>query len=96
MGFSKILNELLKDAQSSLNGLPADGLSDQERLRWLERQLQGLVSHLKALLADIEAGCTLQNLGFGGEADFSDMVADLGIEIANLKGLIQTAKMLAR
>lgn len=92
---SQRLSGLLEDAQRSLSDLPNTGVAVSPRVLWLERHLAHLVSQLQALLLDIEAGCSLSDLGFFGE-EGEERIGDLAIEISSLKGMIQTARMIER
>ena len=85
---------LLEDAQAALKGLPRAGVADSPRTLWLERQLAYLVSQLQALI-DIEAGCSLSDLGFFGQ-EGEERIGDLALEISTLRGMIQTARMIER
>lgn len=93
MELSTSLAERLKKAQEALTDLPG---SPDPRLLWLERQLVNLVAQLQAMLTDIEAGVSISAMGFSGEEEFQEMLADLDIDIANLKGLIRTMKSVSR
>jgi hypothetical protein len=95
MDLPQCLGVLLKDAQAALKGLPGTGMPVGPRLRWLERQLAYLVSQLQALQIDIEAGCSLSDLGFFGE-EGEERMGDLAVEISTLRGMIQTARMIER
>ena len=86
---------LLEDAQAALTGLPRVGVADSSRTLWLERQLVYLVSQLQSLVADIEAGCSLSDIGFFGQ-EGEERVGDLVLEISTLRGMIQTARMIER
>lgn len=95
MGLLDCVTERLEQAQSVLSELP-DGMGPDPQLLWLERQLANIVSQLLAIAADIEAGCSVSEMGLGSNDEFQEMMEDLGTEIANLKGMIRTLKMLGK
>lgn len=57
------------------------------RLRWIERQLSTLTAKLKALHEDMEAGLSLNEMGFSDPAELQDLLNDMGIQIAHLKSM---------
>lgn len=99
MDLSTCVTERLESAQEVFKELP-EGLGQPNpfagRLVWLERQLANLIAQLQAMQADIEAGCSILEMGYLSEDEFQEMLDDLGIEIANLKGMVRTLKMLER
>lgn len=95
MSLLDCVTERLEQAQSVLGELPG-GKGANPQLLWLERQLANIISQLLALAADIEAGCSISDFGFFTDNEFQEMMDDLGAEIANLKGMIQTLKMIGR
>ena len=72
----------------------SEGKVANPRLLWLERQLANIIAHLNGLLSSLDDGWGLSELGFFSEDDFVEMVGDLSVEIANLKGMIRTLKSL--
>ena len=95
MDLQNALTLLLVDAQEILNVLPCSEKTCNFRLIWLERQLSHLVNQLQSLQVDIDAGCSLSDLGYFGE-EGEERIGDLTLEISGLKGLIQTARMIER
>lgn len=97
MESSNSLTKSLGTAQEALADLadsdPRDRASD--RLVWLERQLSNLILQLQNLIADLDSGMSIADLGFSSE-DFDEMIADLDIEISNLRSLIRIAKDVSR
>ena len=96
MDLSELLADTLGVALTALRGLPDGVVVCNARVAWMERQLVSLVSYLQSLISDFEDGFSLAEMGFFGEDEFIEMVEGIGVEIANLKGMIQTAKMLGR
>lgn len=92
MNFFECVAERLDQAQSVLDALPSKG--EDPQLCWLERQLMNIISQLMAITADLEAGCSIVEMGLYTDVEFEEMIDDLGREITNLKGIIQTVKML--
>lgn len=95
MELSQCLSGMLEDAQRALSDLPKGAVASSPRVRWLERHLAHLVNQLQSLILDIEAGCSLSDLGFSGE-EGEERIGDLAVEISSLKGMIQTARMIER
>lgn len=93
MDVSSGLAERLKEAEEALDELP-DGEVKSERLRWLERQLANVVAQLQAIMADIDSGLSISDLGFFGDEEFEEILDDMGAQIANLRCMIQQAKEL--
>lgn len=95
MDILDILADALGDAKKTLGELPG-GEGKSPRVLWLERQLVNVVSELEAMLADVEAGISISDMGFFGDADCADLIENLVIEIANLRSLIRAELGIAR
>ena len=93
MSLLDCVTERLEQAQSVLGELP-DSKGANPQLLWLERQLANIVSQLLAMTADIEGGCSISDIGLFTDDEFQEMMEDLGTEIANLKSMIRTLKMM--
>ena len=90
-------NELEERLQSAVGAMSDLSIADANpRVLHLERLLRNVVANLQALLADVEAGCSLSEMGFFGDADLTDALESFDVEINSLKSLLQTAKMLGR
>lgn len=92
MDFYNALEERLQSASELLGGVSV--AEDNPRVLHLERLLRNVVANLKAMLADIEAGCTWSQMGLFGDSNLSDVLESFDVEINSLKSLIQTAKIL--
>lgn len=95
MSLLACVTERLEQAQSVSDELPESKSADPYLL-WLERQLANIISHLLALAADLEAGCSISDFGVFTDDECREMMQDLGVEIANLKSMIRTIKMLGK
>lgn len=69
---------------------------DKLLLDWLENQLKAIIISLQILLSDIESGLSIQDSGFFGEDDFSEMIDDMNMSIASLKGKIRNLREIGR
>jgi hypothetical protein len=100
MDLSERISDSLEAAEKTLRELPDPGKGEQQeqqqRIAWLERQLNHLISELQALLADIEAGCSVTDLGFSGEDEFKDMLDTTNAQIANFKAMAHALKLVQR
>lgn len=57
------------------------------RLQWIERQLSTLTAKLKAMHEDMEAGLSLNEMGFSDPQEMHDLLSDMTIQIAHLKAM---------
>lgn len=98
MDFAGCVTEQLSAAQTIAAGLVSGGRGPKsERIEWLERQLQHMISELLALQADIESGWSFDaSGGISGECEFEEIMDDYKRSISSLKGMIQSAKMISR
>ena len=95
MSLLACVTERLEQAQS-VSGELSGSKGANPRLLWLERQLANIISQLLALVADIEAGWSISDMGLFTDDEFREMMEDLGVEIANLRGMIRALKMLGK
>lgn len=93
--------ELLESLESCLNAarevdesLPKPQACEVEnnaaiavRLQWIERQLHTLTAKLKAMHEDMEAGLSLNEMGFADPQEMNDLLNDMGIQIAHLRSM---------
>lgn len=91
------VEDVLDDAQRAMANVSdtAHGATN-EHIEWLYRQLANLIKCLRAYISDIDDGIELSEMGFFNDVEFLDMIEDISVQIANIKGLIQTAKLLER
>ncbi|WP_304350778.1 hypothetical protein [Comamonas testosteroni] len=61
----------------------------QQRIEWIERQLATLVSKLQGMQADLNAGLSIEEMGFTDPEELQDFLQDLTSQIAQLKSLAQ-------
>ncbi|VWC49184.1 hypothetical protein BLA13014_07565 [Burkholderia aenigmatica] len=57
------------------------------RLQWIERQLSTLTSKLKAMQEDMDAGLSMNEMGFADPQEMQELLNDMGIQIAHLKSM---------
>jgi hypothetical protein len=57
------------------------------RLQWIERQLSTLTSKLKAMQEDMDAGLSVNEMGFADPQEMQELLNDMGIQIAHLKSM---------
>lgn len=69
---------------------------NKEQIDWLERQLTNISDELQAMILDIESGLTIIDIGFFSGGDFEDRMADIQIQISNLKDRIRVLKEVTR
>lgn len=88
------LEACLGAAEEVLDGLPAPHLSGEmvdpavmARLRWIERQLLNMTAKLKAMHEDVEAGLSLNEMGFADLQEMHDLLNDMSVQIAQLKAM---------
>ena len=89
--------ELLESATSVLQSdtvtLPEP---EADRLVWLQKLLLGKIGELQAILADLEGGLSIADLGYMSNTEFEDMVADLEVQITSLKTRIRSLREVGR
>jgi hypothetical protein len=66
------------------------------RLAWLQQVLQAKIAELRAMLADLEGGFAVTELGYQSNEEFEDAVADLDVQIMSLKTQIRTLQEVGR
>lgn len=88
MDWAESIEGVLTGAREALDGL-GEGLVKGERLRWFERQLANVVAQLRAMMADLESGLSVADMGFFGDEEFQDAIDDFGRQIANLRSMIR-------
>ena len=88
------LESCAQDVKDVLDGLPAPSQGgaavDQDvrlRLQWIERQLANIAGKLEALIADIEAGLGLHELGFADPQEMQDLLGDMNAQIVQLRSM---------
>lgn len=59
----------------------------QFRLQWIERQLANIAGKVDALMADIEAGLSLHEMGFADPQEMQDLLEDMNAQIAQLRSM---------
>lgn len=59
----------------------------QIRLQWIERQLANIAGKVDALMADIEAGLSLHELGFEDPQEMKDLLDDMNAQILQLRSM---------
>lgn len=92
-----VIGELLNSAKGTASDLPSmqsvgEG-ADPHRMQWLTRQMASIVAQLEAMLADIEAGCSVTDLGFYAMEEFEEMVEAARMEIASLQRMIKSLEL---
>lgn len=92
-----VIGELLVSAKGTAENLSTspnvgEG-ADAQRMLWLTRQMASIVAQLEAMLADMEAGCSLTDLGFSGVEEFEEMVEAARLEIASLQRMIKSLEL---
>ncbi|AMR78017.1 hypothetical protein [Cupriavidus nantongensis] len=88
------LDACLGAAEKVLDGLP-EPLSDgakvdpavRARIQWIQRQLSNMTAKLKAMQEDMEAGVSLNEMGFADPQEMLDLLNDMSIQIAQLKAM---------
>lgn len=98
MDATNLLEGALLETRSVAKELPTgleQGSKEQASVIWLATQLSNVEASLQAMLNDIEAGCSLTEMGFFG-TEFEEMVDDMIVQIASLKGLIRTMKSIGQ
>lgn len=88
------LDACLGAAEKVLDGLP-EPLSNgvkvdpavRVRLQWIERQLLNMTAKLKAMQEDMEAGLSLNEMGFADPQEMLDLLNDMSAQIAQLKAM---------
>lgn len=93
----KHLQMLAKHLEPELESIKQAGNSGNEsnlQTAELEKKLAGVVAQLQKMYLDIDSGLSIGDIGFSNDQDFQDAVDDLVNEIAKLKGLIQTLKII--
>ncbi len=97
MDITKRLSDCLDVANTASNEIhgitPGESTNFGERLHWLEMQLANVVNEMLALLADMESGISIYNLGFSNDGDLEDILEGFEIEISNLRGQIRSMMM---
>lgn len=100
MDFAGLVSEQLQAAQGVADGLVIEGRGPRsERVAFLERQLQHVIAELRALESDIESGLCFGVSGSGGISfgcEFEEIMECHKASISNLRGMIQSAKILER
>lgn len=94
-----IANENLALAQDALHELPALSVGDAEvrqRLLWIEHQLNQLIGSLQAISADLEAGCSVTEMGYLNQDELVDILEVMASQIANLKAMTRMLKLIER
>lgn len=91
------LDACLGAAERVLDGLPEPLSSGAEvdpavkaRLQWIERQLLNMTAKLKAMREDMEAGLSLNEMGFADPQEMLDLLTDISVQIAQLKAMCLT------
>lgn len=93
--------ELLESLESCLNAardvdgsLPRPQACEVEsnpavavRLQWIERQLDTLTAKLKAMQEDMDAGLSVNEMGFSDPQELQELLNDIGIQIAHLRSM---------
>lgn len=83
--------QAVKDASDGLPAPSQGGATvDQDvmlRLQWVERQLANIAGKLEALMADIEVGLSLHELGFSDPQEMQDLLDDMNAQIAQLRSM---------
>lgn len=93
--------ELLESLESCLNAareiddsLPKPQACEVEndpaiavRLQWIERQLSTLTAKLKAMQQDMEAGLSLNEMGFSDPQELQELLNDMAIQIEHLRSV---------
>lgn len=87
------LEAVLESLQAIRGEMPVSAVTRESgaRLDWVKAQLKDLEASMKALLADVESGCSMTEMGFFG-GEFDDMLADIRLQIDNLKTLVRSIK----
>lgn len=90
------LEAVLADVQCARKEIPSTGVEAvhaprQERVNWIIAQLKSLEASIQALIADVEAGCSLAEMGFFGD-ELEVMLDDVSTQIAHLKGQLRAMK----
>lgn len=83
-------------AAKGMHGELIDISGDQQRLLWLESQLSNVIGQLQGMLADIEVGLTLQDIGFSSQKEFEEMIEDIEAQMNNLKMQIHALREVGR
>lgn len=88
------LDACLGAAKEVLDGLPEPLASGTEvdpaikaRLQWIERQLLNMTAKLKAMQEDMEAGLSLNEMGYADPQEMLDLLNDMSVQIAQLKAM---------
>lgn len=83
--------EAAQDVENSLAKRSACDVKDNPaiavRLQWIERQLAALTSKLKAMQEDMDAGVSVNEMGFSDPQEMQELLNDMGIQIAHLKSM---------
>ncbi len=97
MDTADTIDQHLKSAQAMERALAEDSLADNAQLAWLERQLASIIAQLNGLKEDLDCGWSPSGVGGAfAVGEIEEMLDDFASSIANLKSLIQTAKMISR
>lgn len=95
MDWMEVIESVLGEAREAVGQLD-DCQVKGERLHWLERQLVNVVKQLEAMMADLESGLSIADLGFFPGEDIQDALDDFRLQIANLRSMIRVEVALAR
>ena len=91
------IRNFLSDAEKVLYGpaivLPA---SDAAHLIWLQKVLRCKMGELLGVMADLEAGLSITDIGFPSDDAFEQEVENLKNEILSLKQQIEAKRQTAR
>jgi len=88
MDWAESIEEVLNTAREALDGI-GEGEVRNERLHWLERQLANVLAQLGGMMADLESGLSVADMGFFGDEEFQGEIDDFGRQVANLRSMIR-------
>lgn len=95
MDWVDAIEGVLNGAAETLNGL-GEGEVKGARLHWFERQLANVVAQLQAMMADLDSGLSVADMGFFGDEEFQDVIDDFGRQIVNLRSMIRVELAVGR
>lgn len=83
--------EAARCVENSLAKRPACDVKDNPaiavRLQWIERQMAALTSKLKSMQEDMDAGVSMNEMGFSDPQEMQELLNDMGVQIAHLKSM---------
>lgn len=60
-----------------------------QRIDWMQRQMDHLIVRLRAIAADLEAGFTFREMGFGEDEEVAELLEEVRTQIRDLRGMLQ-------